>query len=309
MNPSSSTPIDNLDTQDKPNSLILMVPIMSQVPNERKRANSFAAEPSRIATNKPRDCLRDNTLKHLESSSSSGSINSPEHLLEPSSASNRPDSEDELDAFSQNARPGSDQAEFNPNLSFFRWCPEKQSRLSITEALMAACNEPLTATDQKSGYIYVYSLESISPEISKLRKIGSTERPVKERVTLWNRKCKHRTKMTYPIDESILVPHVRRLESIIHAELKDYRGRLEGCACGMTHHREWFDAPDDLILAVIDKWTEWMLRYPYKGDADKSREAGYYLKETWDALVKDCQPTVVPRPGMFSQVYLPGEHY
>jgi hypothetical protein len=56
----------------------------------------------------------------------------------------------------------------------------------------------------------------------------------------------------------IRVRNVRRLEQLVHAELKDYRRKQLNCAgCG-KNHKEWFDIDVRFAQQVARKWTNWL---------------------------------------------------
>jgi hypothetical protein len=93
-------------------------------------------------------------------------------------------------------------------------------------------------------------------------KIGYTcgEKPA-ERLKQWSTKCKHAIE-SFKIPPAA-VSHVRRVEALIHAELKDVQCRLENCqGCG-SNHREWFRDGPAHTLRVFRKWAEWMKTRPY----------------------------------------------
>ena len=140
--------------------------------------------------------------------------------------------------------------------------------------------------DQKDGYIYVYWNEAVFGA----KKIGFTTGDVALRLQGWETTCKHVAKELYRSAHRI--PHVHRLEQIIHAELSDYRVREPHCrGCGKSHN-EWFkDLPDEVYRPLIEKWTKWIMEKPY--EEDLLRGGGWYLsKLAEEALPGLCEQIV-----------------
>ena len=140
--------------------------------------------------------------------------------------------------------------------------------------------------DQEDGYIYVYWNEATFGT----KKIGFTTGDVALRLQGWETSCKHVAKELYRSAHRI--PHVHRLEQIIHAELSDYRVREPHCrGCGKSHN-EWFeDLPDETYRPLIERWTKWMMERPY--EEDLLRGGGWYLsKLAEEALPGLCEQIV-----------------
>ncbi|MCJ1413528.1 hypothetical protein MMC19_007634 [Ptychographa xylographoides] len=125
--------------------------------------------------------------------------------------------------------------------------------------------QPLTETALKSGYIYVYRI----PGERGFFKIGYTTVSVRQRIQQWKTQCGHSAEVVYPTTKegSVRISNVLRVEQLVHAELKAYRYREEDCeGCG-KNHVEWFKVSEELIRAVIAKWTAWIGQNPY-GEVD-----------------------------------------
>lgn len=132
----------------------------------------------------------------------------------------------------------------------------------IQENLMRVISKPLTSTELDTGSIYVYWFQ---PNFGN-RKIGWTRGEVHVRMRAWECSCKHHIELVYPSPGSkqIYVPHASRLEKLIHAELHAYRRIEERCKGCSKKHIEWSTATDEHIIRVIEKWTLWMEKKPYK---------------------------------------------
>lgn len=162
------------------------------------------------------------------------------------------------------------------------WQPKSTLKLSTLEALIRCAAEPLTK-HEKPGYLYVYS----TPGDFGLRKIGITKyKDVQKRLNEWEKKCNRPPIIVYPIEErdNVLVPHVKRLEKLIHRELKDYQLQEQSCSCRKLH-KEWFDTRDNHIIAVVRRWTTWMQQQPYESYAGV-----WLLRRGLEDLVADCMP-------------------
>jgi hypothetical protein len=112
-----------------------------------------------------------------------------------------------------------------------------------------------------------------------LVKIGKTSGlSTAKRLEEWRRDCGH------PIEEhtrgeaevAVQLPHVYRVEALVHAELNDSRVREIACkkcserkTCKMgkkylVSHKEWFRVSPDHAQKVIKKWSDWMQANPYE---------------------------------------------
>ena len=125
-----------------------------------------------------------------------------------------------------------------------------------------------TINDHKEGYIYAFKVDKgQGPDFVK---IGWT-------TDLWKRiqdheECYGECRIIYPPEESRgssherKIPHCRRVEHLIHAELVPYALLLKNCPRqAMRDHRmhgEWFDVAEDKAIRVIRRWCDWMSNGP-----------------------------------------------
>ena len=143
------------------------------------------------------------------------------------------------------------------------WQPQVTLGLSIKEALIRCAAEPLTAREEKPGYLYVYR----TTDDFRARKIGVTENEdIQKRMQEWHRDCHRHPEILYLREESetIQSQHIYRLEKLIHTELKDYRLQEQKCVGCNRSHKEWFLVKDEHIREVVQRWTDWMQTKPYK---------------------------------------------
>jgi hypothetical protein len=103
----------------------------------------------------------------------------------------------------------------------------------------------------RSGFIYVFW----HPPSSGYVKIGYTDN-VKKRLADWRRKCGFELEEVkseeFPAQR---IMHTHRIESLIHAELKDHRLFEPSCKGCKSKHKEWFEVDQKLALRVVAKWT------------------------------------------------------
>ena len=122
-------------------------------------------------------------------------------------------------------------------------------------------------------------------------KIGRTN-DLERRLKEWNQDC-GRTHAYHPAivrGELPEIPHVSRVERLIHLELKDCR-KQRFCANCNKNHQEWFKVAYALALEVFQKWQKWIVQKPYALDA---RTGEWVLRpEMMDTLSQVCQPVSI----------------
>ncbi|KAJ6780086.1 hypothetical protein PWT90_01015 [Aphanocladium album] len=150
-----------------------------------------------------------------------------------------------------------------------------------TEAICNIARELLN-TDPKrpsenevnDGYVYLYQV----PGNDSLVKIGFTTRDVTTRHEEWKQSCHRVPTVHFPTAATCkAVPHARRLERLVHAELMEQRVRIY-CERCEKQHIEWFEVSVAKGIEVIEKWSRWMEGRPY--EKRKTRAVvKWYLKE------------------------------
>jgi hypothetical protein len=160
------------------------------------------------------------------------------------------------------------------------WQPQSTYGRPANNAIFDVIWRVLTPADRKSGYIYAFTHHS-SPG---LRKIGYSKN-VLTRQKQWDASCRrHHVYKPLPDDGGVL--HARRVEKLIHAELKDFRKRAECDQC-KRRHCEWFEVSEEHLEKVFLKWKDWIEQRPYEQDFGDI----WRLKSAMIAnLKKDCEP-------------------
>lgn len=159
--------------------------------------------------------------------------------------------------------------------------------------------EPLKPNDQEEGYLYAFEVEGNAGFV----KIGYTCRTLEERQEEWAFGCNRKPKVLYPLppDPRVAVPNVHRVEALCHAELKHRNIKIDCHGC-LKSHIEWFQVSPEEAVAVIQKWSMWMLTSPYKPKSHK-KSAASILKnqerekaECIDQFMKGLSNMVADQP-------------
>ena len=143
--------------------------------------------------------------------------------------------------------------------------PKKYTGTTLQEHLQQEIQEPIKRTVQAGrrhhGRIYMYWVQGSFG----LVKIGFTTRTVDKRLKEWRSQCK-RTPHSINLsrDYRDTLPLVRRLEYLIHTELRDKRVREPVCSGCRKPHKEWFVVSNELAKQVTQKWCDWMQQCPYE---------------------------------------------
>jgi hypothetical protein len=167
---------------------------------------------------------------------------------------------------------------------FTAYQPKHTQGLSVSAALLEEIVKPLTPTALKYGFIYIFWE---APQFGAV-KIGRTN-DLARRLKEWNRNCK-RKHMYHPASqrgELSQIPHVSRIEQLIHIELKDCRKQRWCGDCGKTH-KEWFGVEETLVTRIFRKWHDWIVQKPYA--LDEGTEKWVLRPEMMDTLAQVCEP-------------------
>jgi hypothetical protein len=164
------------------------------------------------------------------------------------------------------------------NQTFEPYCPPASLKFSVEEWIHECLVRPLAEREKvenHKGILYMYWVTGNFGFV----KIGKTSGPsTKKRLDKWRRDCGH------PIEEhtrgeaevAVQLPHVYRVEALVHAELNNSRVREIACKkCSerktrkkgkecIVGHQEWFRVSPDHAQKVIKKWSDWMLTNPYE---------------------------------------------
>lgn len=180
---------------------------------------------------------------------------------------------------------------YMPNFHLYR--PESFFQTTTPDAIRAALIKNLTSSDLKAGFIYLYWF----PGNFGYVKIGMTTRSIQKRLEEWARQCGHDASPAYAeqlegMQHAVAVPHVRRVETLVHAELREVRYKEVGCReCGKTH-REWFRVDLASAKRVVGKWRDWVGGRPYEEMKGEKGKGKWVLKRSMG--VEEIESLVEP---------------
>lgn len=150
----------------------------------------------------------------------------------------------------------------------FQPYPKNPKHRTLTDSEISSKIEEMVTTEikesdiKREGYIYVFrDVEGIG-----FHKIGYTTSEVGVRLAEWVATCRYdldqRDDFLVNFERRVL--HPRKLEGLIHAELKRTRYQVVNCQCKeKKRHNEWFQVAADYAQKVVAKWTLWMQTKPY----------------------------------------------
>ncbi|KAF2736304.1 DUF1766-domain-containing protein [Polyplosphaeria fusca] len=173
--------------------------------------------------------------------------------------------------------------------AFEPWQPQQTLHQPVSHSLYALASAPLGKTkDHLRGSIYMFSVRGAFG----LVKIGYTTKTLEQRLGKWNRQCNRKRMFELELLQSsfegqlVEIPHLARVEKLMHTELKELRLKNKCGACGKTH-QEWFWVTEQQALGVFAKWRDWILREPYEEGGD-----GVWVlkKEFRNELEVVCEP-------------------
>ncbi|CAN9317680.1 unnamed protein product [Alternaria alternata] len=176
---------------------------------------------------------------------------------------------------------------FSLSSGFLRYEPKKTENLSVFDALYKQAASPLTPKAFTPGFIYLYWDKAFFGKI----KIGYTK-DLATRLKQWKKQCNPENAYHSGAESQVEMPHVFRVEQLIHTELKECRLRRRCDGCGKMHE-EWFEADEAHAVKVLRKWRDWMLQEPYV--YDEALDQWTIKPGMLDTLEKMCEP--IPNDG------------
>ncbi|OGE57683.1 hypothetical protein PENARI_c001G08586 [Penicillium arizonense] len=170
---------------------------------------------------------------------------------------------------------------------------------TISEELAKLLTRPLKKSDIKyQGSMYIFSQRGNFGHL-KIGRSGNVSRRLKQ----WNKQCKKTMEIYFPEsgknkDENMpdvqQVPHISRVEALVHLELYHHRRIEHKCPGCDKLHLEWFEVSKDIAIGVVRKWSAWMATLPYEKHM-KDGEEQWILKSEereQERLDKLCRPGI-----------------
>jgi hypothetical protein len=165
---------------------------------------------------------------------------------------------------------------------------KRLQKMTVTDALKKLASRPLGEADLKPGFIYIFWYKPRFGHV-KIGRSGNPERRIQE----WNKQCKREHEFHKLSNALVEVPHVNRIENLMHVEMKELRRQMRCEGCG-TNHREWFQVTEDHAVNVFEKWKDWILESPYKRDKNTGDwTLGSSSAKTLDEI---CEPVKLEKP-------------
>ncbi|KAJ9156444.1 hypothetical protein NKR23_g1507 [Pleurostoma richardsiae] len=148
----------------------------------------------------------------------------------------------------------------------------QQTTREINDEIKKVLTQPLSKDEKKvDGFIYGYTfpeshtVKSLDSQTAdplnpgSYIKVGYTNE-VGRRMKQVKRNCGYEPRHLFT---PLQAPHYKRLERIIHRQLRNGRQREQACpSCG-TGHLEWFRNEDGSAEKVIRMWRDWVAMRPY----------------------------------------------
>lgn len=174
----------------------------------------------------------------------------------------------------------------------------KNSTRNLSEELVRLLLKPLQPSDLKhEGSIYVFWQQPNFGHL-KIGRSGDVRRRLKE----WFKQCKKDISIHFPdsgndghddLLDLAKVPHICRVEALVHMELMEYRRIEVKCpGCSKTH-KEWFEISPDSAVQVVRKWMAWMRTQPYTKRVVGGQEQWLLKGEEMERLTELSQPSIL----------------
>ncbi|KAJ5813738.1 uncharacterized protein N7503_000488 [Penicillium pulvis] len=186
----------------------------------------------------------------------------------------------------------------NPIQEFKHYVSKRLSG-TISEELAMLLTRPLTQSDLKhQGSMYIFWQPR---NFGHLKIGGSVNVPC--RLDQWNKQCKKTMETIFPENvkeeddktvDSQQVPHISRVEALVHLELLRHRRIEKKCPGCLKSHVEWFEIPKDIAIGVVRKWSTWMLTLPYEKQMRDGKEQWILKSTERENLANLCRTDTKP---------------
>lgn len=162
--------------------------------------------------------------------------------------------------------------------------------VSILQAVVQNLSK---VNDRKVGTIYMYWLKPMFGMV----KIGYTTSTSEKRIKGWNNACNREYELHQSTSSQLFenIPHARRVETLIHTELQNFRRKFNCNECE-RHHEEWFEVNQNHAVEVFQKWKNWIQKKPYEDNGTLKPEFIAMLPEMCQPLELTKTPNSSPRP-------------
>jgi T5orf172 domain-containing protein len=155
------------------------------------------------------------------------------------------------------------------------------TRKNVCKGISELLRTPLNPSEIKEhgmGYIYVLRSQMGGTTFGEL-KIGFSKHHPEHRSHELAR-CLAKPEI---ICHTPLLPHAKRLESIIHTELQACR-KVQSCPKCDKNHQEWFTLSHAESREVVTRWGKWILQQPYVDGQLNDPWRSHLTKENFDSV-------------------------
>lgn len=172
-------------------------------------------------------------------------------------------------------------------LTFIRFAKARKNSKGVKDRIEQKLKAKTTV--KKSGWIYTFTFSL--PAYAGKYKIGFSKTPVKRVEDQWGPHWNSKPKPIFIDENETPIPHIRRAEDLIYAELEEFRRIMHCCRKCRGSHLEWVATSETHVKAVIQKWATWMRTKPYE-----EHKGSWKLKEAIsnDDISRLCEPLPDP---------------
>lgn len=163
----------------------------------------------------------------------------------------------------------------------------------LAEDITKLVKRPLLSGEiNQAGFIYIFW------QIGNFGylKIGRSA-DVGRRLKQWENQCKKKIDVHFPDikgdedhEDLQKVPHICRVEALVHMELLEYRRIEKKCPGCFRSHKEYFEISKENAIQVVRKWISWMRSLPYEKRTIGGKDQWVLKSEESKHLADLCRP-------------------
>ncbi|KAJ5895803.1 uncharacterized protein N7473_005202 [Penicillium subrubescens] len=163
----------------------------------------------------------------------------------------------------------------------------------LAEEITKLVKRPLLPSEiNRAGFIYIFW------QIGNFgyMKIGLSA-DVGRRLKEWEKQCKKKIDVHFPDingdedhEDLQKVPHICRVEALVHMELLEYRRIEKKCPGCSRSHKEYFEISKEIAIQVVRKWIGWMRSLPYEKRTIGGKDQWVLKSEESKHLADLCRP-------------------
>lgn len=163
----------------------------------------------------------------------------------------------------------------------------------LAEDIRKLVDRPLLPSEvNKEGFIYIFWQIGNFGHL-KIGRSADVGRRLKE----WEKQCKKEIGAHFPDldgdeghEDLQKVPHICRVEALVHMELLEHRRIERRCPGCSKSHKEYFEISPENAIQVVRKWINWMRSLPYEKRTIGGKEQWVLKSEESKHLADLCQP-------------------